>query len=114
MRRIELYGLLPSSAAAVDWTRRVGILKSTADCPECSSTMQEVDDKCEDGTNWKCQKQVDGVRHTRKLSIRAGSKFFGSQLAIRDIVFVMYEWSGRTSIDQAAYELSISRPTVCA
>jgi hypothetical protein len=112
MRRLELYRQIPNSGAAIDWARQMRIIKSEVDCPECGQRMTEVEGKGADGRIWKCQKQIDGKRHIRKLSIRTGSVFFGSSLTLRDLLYLLYEWSVRTSVDHASYELLMTRRTV--
>lgn len=112
MRRIELYESIPSNNAAVQWTRARGLLHSAAVCPVCASAMQEIDDACADGRIWQCRRTTGGVRHKKKLSIRHGSIFYRSSLTVREIIFLLYEWSISTSIDQAAYQLVIGKRAV--
>ena len=81
-------------------------------CPQCASEMKEVMDACTDGRCWRCRRQFQGMRHSQKLSVRHGSIFAQSHLSIREILYLLYEWSVSTSIQQSAYQLNLSERTI--
>ena len=112
MRRIELYASIDSNAAAICWARERALLASQMACPECQGHMVEVAKECSDGTAWKCSRTIDGIRHYRTRSIRDGSIFSESSLCMKSILFILYEWSIKTSRDNAAFELNLNKKTI--
>jgi hypothetical protein len=112
IRRLELYHQIPNSGAAIDWARQMRAIRAGVNRLECGQRMTEVEDKGADGRIWKCQRQIDERRHFRKLSIRTCSVFFGCCLVLRDLLYLLYECSVRTFVDQASYEPQMTRRTV--
>jgi transposase len=112
MRCLELYDLIQSSQDVIIWCRDKFLLAREAFCPECQSGMKKCHHKCEDGTIWRCSKQVEGVRHFRSLSIRYLSLFEGSKQSIRDSLFLAYEWAANMPIVSAAHEFKLSKDVV--
>jgi IS1 family transposase len=74
--------------------------------------MKEVHEDNRDGLIWKCSRTIDGARHFSALSIRNGSIFSDSHLPIREIIYLIYEWSIGTSCSQVAYQLDLHEKTV--
>jgi hypothetical protein len=112
MRRLELYNAITNNAAAVEWARMKGLLAVNFHCPICRNDMKIMPHKCVDEQIWQCRKMANGTRHDSKMSIRHNSVFSGSNLSIRDIIFVLYEWVVCTSVEKTAFELGLSVPTV--
>jgi hypothetical protein len=114
MRRVELYAAITitSNIDAIRWCREKGLLKQQAVCTECNSNMTEEAHKCNDGIIWRCRKIVQGIRHQKKESIRHRSMFENSGLSIKDNIFLLYEWSVNTSVQQTSYELQVPKETV--
>ena len=112
MRRIELYDLIQTNQDAIIWCRDKLLLPREAFCPECRSIMKECGHKCEDGTIWRCSKQVEGVRHFRSLSIRHYSLFEASKLSVKENLFLAYEWTADTSVVSVAHEFKVSKDAV--
>ena len=50
--------------------------------------------------------------HYKVQFIRHGSIFANSHLPVKTIVFLLYEWSAKTPLEQAAHKLSIEENTV--
>jgi transposase-like protein len=115
MRRQELYTILQDTASCIEWARSKGILSAKMECPECGSDMKLCKDQSSDGQVWRCRKAIRGESiHDKKVSIRKGSIFECSTLAIRTIIFMLYEWSVMTSVDSTSYELSLDTGTITA
>jgi hypothetical protein len=114
MKRIELYALILNNSAAIEWCRERGLLSNHQTCPTCGEDMKIENHKCNDSEIWRCRKMVLGTKHDCKLSIRSGSVFEGSNLSIREILFILYEWAVQSPAHMTGYELSISQPTVCS
>jgi transposase-like protein len=112
MRRVELYRLVPDNATAIIWCRSHLLLKSKMLCPTCKHDMKLVRCETTDGEIWRCNRTVSGERHFRKVHIRDGSIFAGSHVSISDLVYLLYEWSRNTSVDEASYELEMATSTV--
>lgn len=112
MRRLELYSVIPSNEAAVHWCREKGLLRLFADCSICRQAMHEVSDTSVDGIIWRCTRKLQGIKHDQKRSIRHQSIFSGSHLSLKEIVYILYEWSINTSVQDTAHELSINESTV--
>jgi hypothetical protein len=112
MRRLELYAAVQSTRDAIGWCRSKGIIRSGFQCLVCDLSMNEVAHGCLDGSIWKCSRTIAGIRHYKVQSIRHGSIFAGSHLPIKTILFLLYEWSAKTPLEQTAYELSIEENTV--
>jgi hypothetical protein len=112
MRRLDLYHHLPDNEAAIQWCRNKELLMKTMQCPQCNEKMKLIKDPCDDGEIWSCSRQRNGIRHFKKLSIRNASFFAGSHISIKDIVYIIYEWSVMTSVQQSAFQFSIGEKTV--
>jgi hypothetical protein len=74
--------------------------------------MREEGDKCQDGKIWRCRKTVSGQRHQTSTSLRHHSYFSQSNLALKEAIYLLYEWSVNTPLATASYELAISEKTV--
>jgi hypothetical protein len=112
MRRLELYSAVQNTDHAIDWCRSRGLLIADCGCPVCASPMKEERDRCQDGRIWRCRRTIAGCRHQTCTSIRHNSIFSQSRLALKDALYLLYEWSIKTGAAQASFELAISEKTV--
>jgi IS1 family transposase len=112
MRRLELLSLLPNCAAAIDWARDNELLTKNAKCPTCAQDMKLKKHNSTDMQIWNCSKTMNGVRHYNKTSIREGSIFAGSRIAIREAIMLIYEWSRGTSVVDCMHEYKLSKDCV--
>lgn len=112
MRRIDLYSTIPTNSAAIDWCQDKNLLIRQPICSECHTDMREESHKCEDGVIWRCRKMRLGIRHQKTLSIRHNSIFEESNLSIKETIYLLYEWSVKTSVENAAYELQINKESI--
>jgi transposase-like protein len=112
MRRIELYQTMLDNSTAIIWCRSHGLLASQFKCQICDAEMKLATDGCEDGEIWRCRRIIRGERHEAKISIRRGSIFWGSNLPIRKIMFLIYEWAVNSSVTAVEYELQLDERTV--
>lgn len=111
MRRLELYQSFGSDLEAIAWCREKGLLRLSALCPSCGESMREMPSNSGDGVMWRCSKMVGGRRHFKSVSIREQSVFAGSRLSIRVCVYLLYEWSVATSLQQSAFQMDINERT---
>jgi hypothetical protein len=74
--------------------------------------MAETKHGCGDGMVWRCSRTIQGARHRKVLSIRDGSIFAKRRLQLRVFVFLLYEWALGTALQQACYELELTKRTV--
>jgi hypothetical protein len=74
--------------------------------------MKEFHDTNRDGLIWKCSRTLGGKRHFTALSIRNQSIFSESRLPIREIIYLLYEWSIGTTCSQAAFQLDLQEKSV--
>jgi transposase-like protein len=111
MRREELYTLIQTNQGAIAWCDRMGLLRQNVDCPSCRSPMRCGASSCGDGMAWRCSKTVDFRRHHAQASIRSLSIFAMSNLSIRKIVQLMYEWTRGTGCTESDEELNLAPKT---
>jgi hypothetical protein len=77
-----------------------------AHCPD--TILKEVRSDCGDEKIWQCRRMRAGKQHQVKVSIRHCSIFADKNLSVKDIIYLMYEWTVKTSVEQAAFQLDIS------
>jgi hypothetical protein len=111
MRRIELYELLDTDDTAIVWSKEKGLFRAEVICPECGLPMREARHNGGDGTAWRCSRTIGGQRHFKSVSIRDRSFFARSKLSVRACIFLLYEWSVGTTLQQAAFQLDINERT---
>lgn len=109
MRRVDFLSLISTEDAAIAWMREKGLLMRTAQCPICSSMMQEEYTNGADDKIWSCRRTINGRRHQIRTSIRSGSLFAGSNISIRATLLLLYEWSRLTPIDETAYQCGVGK-----
>ena len=108
---IELSG--KGKKAVIDFCMEKGLIASKYFCPKCASEMKLVEKKdCMDGFRWRCQKSVEGEKHCVTRSVRSGSWFEESKLAIDDVLIVTYCWIERYANKQTARLARVSPNTV--
>jgi transposase-like protein len=112
MRRKELFSLLCDYQSTITWCRAHELLIASVVCSVCRSEMVEVSTNKRDHNIWQCRKMVSGVRHQQYASIRKSSFFEDSKLELRDILFILYEWTRLTTVEDVSYEYDISEHTV--
>lgn len=112
MRRQELYALVTSDAEAIEWCRTKGLLTRNIVCPVCQTVMKASAHHGSDGAIWRCTRTTEGERHFKTRSIRERSFFAESKLTIRTLIYLLYEWSIGTSVEQSAFQLELERKTV--
>ena len=96
----------------VKWLMEEGLLRKSRLCERCSKEMSLV--MCEDrsdGWKWQCQKQSNGKRHRVEESIRKGSWFSNSRLALEEMLKFTYWWCMDLDQSQIIHELGLSSST---
>jgi hypothetical protein len=112
MRRLGLPELLSSTEQSVSWCRQLGLIQQQMACNICGNQMTGARHKGADELIWTCTKRLSGHRHFKRVSIREGTLFSNSKLALRDIILLIYEWSRSTKPVDAAFELALGENTV--
>jgi hypothetical protein len=112
MRRLELYNIVRTNNDAIVWCRQRRLIISSSICSECGCEMKEGQDAGVDGRIWKCRKTISGVRHQESISIRHRCFISGHKIDFKNAIYLLYEWSIKTSVSQAAYELQLSEKYV--
>ena len=111
MRRLELLDVIQTDRDAIEWAREKRLIISDPMCDKCGQLMKEVEHKSVDKVIWQCRRRLNGIQHDVKMSIRKVSIFSDCSITIRKMLLLMYEWSVRTSVESASFELSLERKT---
>ena len=112
MRRPELFSLLSSSVAAIDWARDKGLLAKNVQCPTCGGDMRLAKHHGEDQQIWECRRTVNKVRHHKRVSIRDGSIFSDAHITVRQAIFLSFEWCRESSLDDCGHDFELSAKSV--
>ena len=76
MNLFQLCEHIRSNETAIEFLRQRGILRALDHpplCPECGQEMNEARrESTGDGFVWRCQRRINGRKHSRKISIRKG------------------------------------------
>jgi hypothetical protein len=76
--------------------------------------MVEKKHHCTDKAIWSCSRTINATRHYQKVSLRHGSIFADTQLPIKTVIALLYEWSRKTERHEAAFQLDLNKDTVGA
>jgi hypothetical protein len=61
-------------------------------CVKCGSAMNLVAWDVGDELIWQCRRRLKGTRCNKRLSIRHGSWFDGSNLCLGEVLHICYMW----------------------
>ena len=90
----------------IDWCMGNRLIDNHKSCRHCRRPMLlESDRSIVDGCVWRCQ------TCRIKTSIRKDSLFYGSHLSIRCVIELLYWWTIKLPVTQAAHECQISEAT---
>ena len=93
---------------ATEFLKDIGLLRRTMQCDSCGRDMTwSVRSKLSDGFLWRCQRRVAGT-----ASIRHGSWFQLSRLAVQEIIPLTYDIVCREPVHQIENEDCSSDHTV--
>ena len=112
MRRLELFGLISSTANIIQWCRSLGLMRTTMCCPECGHNMVESSFEGSGGVRCRCSRSARGRRHYKYASIREGSIFANIGLSLQTFLYLLYEWSVETPLQGVCYEPQLTKRTV--
>lgn len=88
----------------VRWCQEAGLLRARMRCPKCDRDMKlHIRSH-----RWRCSRKGCALER----SVRTGSIFSDSKMAISDCVLLLLLWSARTSVPVAAEWVEVSAPTV--
>jgi len=79
-------------AMAIEFPNDISLLRRTVQCHSCRRDMTWS--KCSnihDGFLWQCQRRVAGARCNQSASMRHGSWFQQSKLALQEIILLTYD-----------------------
>lgn len=90
------------------WFQDLGLIASEFSCnaPNCNFPMTLAQSTCIDGYQWICSNQ--SKKHAFKRSVRKGTWFEGSRLAMEEIVLLVYFWIHEYMQSQVRQELNIT------
>lgn len=104
MRREQLFFQLTTEEEAIGWCQKFGILNSGKECYLCGSKTEfnkkQNKNRC---INANCRIWI---------YLKANTAFHDSNLPIRKLILLLYEWSIETSVSTTAYEYELSISTV--
>lgn len=88
----------------VRWCQQAGLLCAQMRCPKCDRDMKlHIRSH-----RWRCSRKGCALER----SVRTGSIFSDSKMAISDCVLLLLLWSSQTSVTVAAEWVEVSAPTV--
>ena len=96
----------------MEWLIVEGLLAKSVFCPQCNKEMKLV--TCNDrwdGLKWECRIQTSGKWHKTETSIRKGSWFSQSNMALEEILKCTYWWCQDLEQSQIMHELGLVRST---
>ena len=86
MNLFQLAEHIRSNEAAIEFLRQRGILRALDHPPLCPVCGQEMAvarrESTADGVTWRCQRRINGRKHSRKISIRKGLIFHYRSITI--------------------------------
>jgi len=95
---------LSTTDNSMTWLARRRLLKNAVNCTSCGQPASLVRyDEGQDGKRWSCR----GCNW--RQSVRDGSFFSGSHLALQQIVLMMYLWAHDTPQTMIAHETGVAR-----
>ncbi|GFW21541.1 uncharacterized protein TNCV_1533641 [Trichonephila clavipes] len=81
----------------LEWCMKVNLIASRYECPRCKKNMRLQKRKgMVDGYEWRCRNQSKDNRHDVVRSVRKGTWFSESKLAITIILRLTRYWFGKS------------------
>ena len=110
MKRLQLFEITRTIESTTDWMWSVGLLQRTFYCATCDKaySLKKTNESL-DGYRFKCSGKIC---NKSTISIRKNSFFYKSKLPLKELLFLVYEWSRNTSIKDVCYEYEISERVV--
>ncbi|XP_054267757.1 uncharacterized protein LOC128989748 [Macrosteles quadrilineatus] len=92
----------------LEWFQELGLIAREFSCtaPNCNSPMILESSECIDGYQWVCSNR--SKKHSFKRSVRKGTWFEGSRLAMEEIILMIYFWIHEFMQSQVRQELNIT------
>ena len=104
--------LSDNSSNVIRWMQQKKLLKSEVKCDSCAAWMNWTKySRSKDGFIWKCQ-QKDCLKYKSTKSIRIGSFFARSNIALQRWIHVMYLWCERIGERAASRQVNLSEKTM--
>ncbi|GFS89783.1 mitotic-spindle organizing protein 2A [Trichonephila clavipes] len=80
----------------LEWCMKANLIASHYECPKCKKNMRLLERKgTVDGYEWRCRNQSKDNRHDVVRSVRKGTWFSESKLAITIILRLTRYWFGK-------------------
>ncbi|ELU13988.1 hypothetical protein CAPTEDRAFT_211928 [Capitella teleta] len=95
------------------------IMTGNRDCPVCKEAMKRkkvLEERLSDGWIWRCDRKIDGKRHTKEVSIQHGSWFAESKMTFSEIMELTYwecpagEGGSAPSVPSRLEDAGVKRP----
>ena len=105
---LQLYNLFTNEFSAFDFAFRMNLLYQSFNCRNCGSIVSIYTNNDQKfGLCFKCSKCK------RFYSILYLSIFYHSKISINSVLYLIYCWSHKFQLFQAAHEVGVSENTVC-
>ena len=109
MTYCDLCRKLSTTEDVIQWCRQTGLLRTSLECPRCGCDCREVPRA---GYPEKLAFRCPRKGCQKVMSLRHGSFFSNSKLAIELILSLILLWINNTTVSKAASELQIRKATV--
>ncbi|GFW98622.1 hypothetical protein TNCV_2758011 [Trichonephila clavipes] len=92
----------------LEWRMKANLIASRYECPKCKKNMR-LQKRTVDGYEWRCRNQSKDNRHDVVRSVRKGTWFSESKLAITIILRLTRYWFGKSMNPLKAPGLQLKR-----
>ncbi|GFT30873.1 mitotic-spindle organizing protein 2A [Trichonephila clavipes] len=97
----------------LEWCMKANLIASHYECPKCKKNMRLQERKrTVDGYEWRCRNQSKDNRHDVVRSVRKGTWFSESKLAITIILRLTRYWFGKSMNAFVVNDLKVNKNTV--
>ncbi|GFV79303.1 mitotic-spindle organizing protein 2A [Trichonephila clavipes] len=97
----------------LEWCMKANLIASHYECPRCKKNMRLQERKgTVDGYEWRCRNQSKDNRHDVVRSVRKGTWFSVSKLAITIILRLTRYWFGKSMNAFVVNDLKVNKNTV--
>ncbi|GFY22127.1 uncharacterized protein TNCV_3297701 [Trichonephila clavipes] len=92
----------------LEWCMKANLIASRYECPRCKKNMRLQKRKV-DGYEWRCRNQSKDNRHDVVRSVRKGTWFSESKLAITIILRLTRYWFGKSMNAFVVNDLKVNK-----
>ncbi|GFX87167.1 uncharacterized protein TNCV_2059381 [Trichonephila clavipes] len=92
----------------LEWCMKANLIASRYECPRCKKNMR-LQKRTVDGYEWRCRNQSKDNRHDIVRSVRKGTWFSESKLAITIILRLTRYWFGKSMNAFVVNDLKVNK-----